>query len=67
MTLNRHTIKPGTPGHGTAEHGTACFGWTAEHLGKVTKNGIPRNTSGTPRNNGTKPYKTKNNCSVFLK
>ena len=41
-----HTIKSGTPGHGTTKHGTP------EHPGTVAEQlNITRNTSGTPRNN----------------
>ena len=75
-----HTIKPGTPEHGTAEYGTPAEqrntpeqqrnnctlpGTPVEHPRIPTK--YQRNTSGwnTPRT--MEPYKTKNNCSVFKK
>ena len=78
MLAQWHTIKPGTPEHGTGEHGTTAEhqntpeqwrnNWTLpypEHQQNTPE--YQRNTDVTPAEHlgTTESYKTKNNCSIF--
>ena len=55
MTFKRHTIKPGTPAHGTTEHGTSAeyrnTGGTLKHWRNIQPN--TDRTIEIPRNSGT--------------
>ena len=55
-----HTVKPGTPEHGTPEHPLTVAEQRNTPKYRWKSSVIPAEHLGT-----TEPYKTKNNCSDF--